>query len=240
MYRQITLAGLLGHGRAPRRKSRRRLPRRARRLARLPRHYNNGRGVVLIGHSQGSFVLRQLIAQGDRQEAEGARAADLGGPARRQRLVKKGKDVGGDFKHVRACRSRTQTGCVIAFSTFDETAARRRHLRPHDRRPGMQVLCTNPAALGGGSAKIDADPPERAVRARHDDRGRDRGRRRPAAEGRRPHGASARRPTAARCSAGGAQRARDHAATRRADAAPVAGRRPGACTSSTRTSRSAT
>ena len=27
------------------------------------RKYNHGRGVVLIGHSQGSFVLRQLIAE---------------------------------------------------------------------------------------------------------------------------------------------------------------------------------
>ena len=35
-------------------------------------------------------------------------------------LVKKGKDTGGDFKKIPACRSRTQTGCVIAFSTFNE------------------------------------------------------------------------------------------------------------------------
>ena len=36
------------------------------------RKYNQGRGVVLIGHSQGTFVLRQLIAPGHRPEASGA------------------------------------------------------------------------------------------------------------------------------------------------------------------------
>jgi len=35
-------------------------------------------------------------------------------------LVKKGKDIGGDFKHIPACHSATQIGCVIAFSSFDQ------------------------------------------------------------------------------------------------------------------------
>jgi hypothetical protein len=119
----------------------------------LKRH-NKGRGVVLVGHSQGSFVLRRLIAQ----EIDGK-------PAARKRLVsaqltggnvevKKGSDRGGDFKNVRACRSRTQLGCVVAFSTFDATP-------PDDAlfgrtsAKGKEVLCTNPAALGGGTAPID-------------------------------------------------------------------------------------
>src|SRR5205807_9072837 len=69
-------------------------------------------------------------------------------------LVRRGKGIGGDFKHVPACRSPRQLECVIAFSTFDapvpagsffgRTAAR-----------GMAVLCTNPAALGGGGGPVD-------------------------------------------------------------------------------------
>ena len=35
-------------------------------------------------------------------------------------LVPRGKDVGGDFKHVKACRSPQQTGCVVAYSTFNQ------------------------------------------------------------------------------------------------------------------------
>ena len=34
-------------------------------------------------------------------------------------LVKKGKTVGGDFKHVPGCRTSSSLSCVIAFSTFN-------------------------------------------------------------------------------------------------------------------------
>ena len=92
--------------------------------------------------------------QGDRRQAGGAQAPVsailLGGNV----AVKKGKDVGGDFKHVRACRSATQLGCVIAFSTFDDARGRLalRQAARLDGRPRTEVLCTNPAALGGGTA----------------------------------------------------------------------------------------
>jgi hypothetical protein len=115
------------------------------------KNYNHGRGVVLIGHSQGTFVLRQLVTEEiDRKPAVRERlisAVLLGGNV----VVKKGKDVGGDFKKVPACRSRTQTGCVIAFSTFDEPPpADAIFGRSGD--PKLDVLCTNPAALRGGQA----------------------------------------------------------------------------------------
>ena len=65
---------------------------------------------MLIGHSQGSFVLRQLIAkQVDRKPAVRKRlisAILMGGNV----LVKDGSDIGGDFKHIPACRSRPSSG----------------------------------------------------------------------------------------------------------------------------------
>jgi hypothetical protein len=153
VYRQNTLASLLGQVQAT--------PEETARIYTDVRdawrdylhHYNKGRGVVLIGHSQGSFMLRQLVTKEIDSKPKVRKrlisAVLLGGNV----LVKKGSDVGGDFKHVRACRSRSQTGCVIAFSTYGETP-------PADAifgrttSPGKEVLCTNPAALGGGSAKI--------------------------------------------------------------------------------------
>jgi DUF3089 family protein len=117
--------------------------------------YNHGRGFVLIGHSQGSFVLRQLIArQVDSKPVVRRRlisAILLGGNV----LVKNGSDRGGDFRHIPACHSRTQTGCVIAFSTFNAQPPAD-SLFGRTTQKGMHVLCTNPAALGGGAGKLNS------------------------------------------------------------------------------------
>ena len=127
--------------------------------------YNKGRGVILIGHSQGTFVLRRLIAHRiDNRAAVRKRLVSailLGGNV----LVRKGTDSRGDFRHIPGCTSATDVGCVIAFSTFDAPV-------PPDAlfgrasgplAPGnasrFDVLCTNPAALGGGSAALDSIVP---------------------------------------------------------------------------------
>jgi hypothetical protein len=122
--------------------------------------YNGGRGFVLIGHSQGSSILRKLIANLiDRKAAVRkllVSAILMGGNV----LVRRGKRIGGDFKHIPGCRSDTQLGCVIAFSTFDQTPpADTLFGRPPSPSRGLQVLCTNPAALAGGSGILDPISP---------------------------------------------------------------------------------
>jgi hypothetical protein len=127
-------------------------------------HYNHGRGVVLIGHSQGTGMLRALIRKQIDPKQRLRRllvsAILLGGNV----TVKQGSDVGGDFRHVRACHSETQTRCVIAYSTFNETPPSDSLFgRPSNRfsdafdlpnGPNLQVLCTNPAALAGGTGSL--------------------------------------------------------------------------------------
>lgn len=113
--------------------------------------YNHGRGFVLIGHSQGATVLRQLIAR-DVDSVPSIRrklvsAILLGGNV----LVRRGREVDGDFRHIPACRRAIQLGCVIAFSTFDEPVPNVSIFgRPPVTATGAIVLCTNPAALAGG------------------------------------------------------------------------------------------
>ncbi len=119
-------------------------------------HDNKGRGVVLIGHSQGSFVLAALI----RKEIDGkpiqsrlVSAVLLGTTL----AVPRGRDVGGAFQHIPLCHSASQTGCVITFASFRSTVpppANTLFGRVADKT--MEAACTNPAALGGGSGELHA------------------------------------------------------------------------------------
>jgi len=124
--------------------------------------YNNGRGVVLIGHSQGAFLLEQLIAnQIEKNESVRRRLVSailLGGNV----TVKDGSDVGGTFQKVPACHSDHDLGCVLAYSSFDNPPPPIT-LFGRTRSAGQHVLCTNPAALGGGSATLDAYFPSRRL-----------------------------------------------------------------------------
>jgi pimeloyl-ACP methyl ester carboxylesterase len=119
-------------------------------------HDNNGRGVVLVGHSQGSFILTRLIKEEiDGKPVQGRMvSAILMGAAP---LVAKGSDVGGSFQSIRLCRSAAQTGCLIAFSTFRSTApAPENSLFGIPPAPDVSVVCTNPAALAGGAGELHA------------------------------------------------------------------------------------
>ena len=85
--------------------------------------------------------------------------------------VRKGRDGGGVFKRLRACSSARQLGCVVAFSTFNQTPPADASFGRAGGRfagafglpsgPRYEVLCTNPAALGGGSAPLDLILPSR-------------------------------------------------------------------------------
>ncbi|HEY8615593.1 DUF3089 domain-containing protein [Phenylobacterium sp.] len=117
---------------------------------------NSGRGVILFGHSQGAGVLKRLIQEEIEGKPAQARivAAYLAGT---NVLVPKGKDVGGDFKSMPLCRTRAQTGCVVSWVTFRERAPPPANSRfGRTTAPGMQVACTNPAALGGGRATLSS------------------------------------------------------------------------------------
>ncbi len=117
---------------------------------------NKGRGVVLVAHSQGSFILNRLIhdeIDGKPIQSKLVSAILLGTVV----AVPKGKDVGGTFQHVPLCHAATQTGCVITFASFRSTVpppANTLFGRVPDA--AMAAACTNPAALAGGSGELRA------------------------------------------------------------------------------------
>jgi hypothetical protein len=116
---------------------------------------NHGRGVILIGHSQGARVLLDLVAnqiEGKPVQSQIVSALVIGTRV----LVPKNEVVGGTFKHMPLCRANGQTGCIISYASF-----RARPPPPPSSRVGKAVdgqvaACTNPAALAGGSGELHA------------------------------------------------------------------------------------
>jgi hypothetical protein len=123
------------------------------------KHYiandNDGRGVLLIGHSQGAGRLTTLL----HDEIDPT-------PTLRERLVSamllgtsfqvpEGADVGGDLQNIPLCRSPKQTGCVISYASFRSTAPPPPNsFFGRSRQVGWKAACTNPAALAGGAGTL--------------------------------------------------------------------------------------
>ena len=123
------------------------------------RHYlkteNRGRGVILIGHSQGSGVLTRLLANeiDGKPEQKLLVSAILAGT---NLPVDPGKTTG-LLKSIPTCTSATQAGCVIAYATFRDTIPPPSNTRfGRVQNPAMESVCVNPAALGGGKAELHA------------------------------------------------------------------------------------
>ena len=110
--------------------------------------HNKGRPYVLIGHSQGSLLLQQLIANEieGKPEAKRMKLAIIPGF---NLMVPQGKLVGGTFKQTPVCSSPGQTGCVLTWVSFREkNAPPAGAIFGVADRPGMTVACTNPARPG--------------------------------------------------------------------------------------------
>ena len=114
-------------------------------------HDNHGRGIVLIGHSQGASVLQRLIA------------SEVDGKAIQRRLVSAilvggnlqvpaGRDVGGTFRHIPVCKAAAQSGCVIAYSTYLAERPPRWDGLFGAAGSGTVAACVNPGELTGDGA----------------------------------------------------------------------------------------
>lgn len=120
-------------------------------------NHNDGRGVILIGHSQGSGMLKRLIAEEIETGAAMPQviAAYLIGY---NVEVPAGAVVGGDFAKMPLCTSSQQTGCLVTYATFaDGMVPAERTLFGRSYKDGVNVACVNPAAPGSqDAAALDA------------------------------------------------------------------------------------
>ncbi len=127
-------------------------------------HFNDGRPVVFIGHSQGAAMLVRLLSSRiDPSPALRGRmvsAVLAGGNV----AVPIGGTVGATFKHLPLCTSSGEAGCVIAYSSFPgRPPADSLFGRPgqgvslqsgQTATGGVDVACVDPAAIGGGTGDL--------------------------------------------------------------------------------------
>lgn len=109
------------------------------------------RGVVLIGHSQGSRLLLDLL----RHEVDGQ-------PAQKRMIsalilgMNAPVDAQGNFGSIPLCTKADQAGCLVTYVSFRETSPpppNSRFGKTDDQ--GRRAGCVNPAALLAGKASTD-------------------------------------------------------------------------------------
>lgn len=116
---------------------------------------NKGRGVILIGHSQGAGVIARLIAQeieGKPAEKQFVSAMIMGSSA----MVPPGKLTGGTYKSIPLCTAEAQTGCVITYVSFRDRLPPPDTARFGKTAGGLAAGCTNPANLATGKGTPDS------------------------------------------------------------------------------------
>jgi len=115
---------------------------------------NKGRGVVLIGHSQGSRMLLQLL----KEEIDGK-------PVQKQMIsalilgMNTPVDAAGKYGSIPTCASASQTGCLVSYVSFRSSSPPPAASRFGRTDPqGLRSACVNPAALVAGKTQTDAVP----------------------------------------------------------------------------------
>jgi len=121
-------------------------------------NHNEGRGIVLIGHSQGAGMIFELLSRdiiGTDAEDQLIAVHSIGIPA----LVDEDKM----FNGMPLCQAADQTGCIINYMSFkadaEPPAESRFGLASED---GRRSMCVNPGALTGDGA-LDAYMPRQSL-----------------------------------------------------------------------------
>ena len=125
------------------------------------KHYiandNQGRGIILVGHSQGSSHLRRVIQdeiEGVPELEELLVAAYLIGMTMEVPLD---ADIGGSFQSTPLCRDPAQIGCVVTYASFRDTEPPPSNTHFGGTSNENTIAgCNNPAALAGGSAVLSS------------------------------------------------------------------------------------
>jgi pimeloyl-ACP methyl ester carboxylesterase len=114
-------------------------------------HLNRGRDFVLIGHSQGTFMLTGMMQKDIDNNPELRKrlisALLIGGRIE----VPAGKRVGGTFQNIPTCSAPGETGCVLAYVSYSAQAPPTATSLFGLAGAGNEAACVEPALLAGNS-----------------------------------------------------------------------------------------
>lgn len=117
------------------------------------KNQNGGRGVILMGHSQGSRMLLELL----KSEVDGK-------PAQKQMIAAyvlgmNTPVVDGKYGSIPLCNKADQAGCLVTYVSFRETSPPPANSRfGKTDADGRRAGCVNPAALLAGKASTESAP----------------------------------------------------------------------------------
>jgi hypothetical protein len=107
-------------------------------------HYNRGRKVVLLGHSQGAEMVKRLLQRFFDDDASMRERLLLAMPIGADLDAPMGRTTGGTFHNVPVCTANDELGCVVAFRSYRESSD---VPSPQHVPPGNRAICVNPGDL---------------------------------------------------------------------------------------------
>jgi pimeloyl-ACP methyl ester carboxylesterase len=114
-------------------------------------HLNKGRKFVLIGHSQGTFMLTAMM-QMDLDNDASKRAKMISALLIGGRIyVPEGERTGGTFQNIPLCAEPGDTGCAIAYVSYAQESPPGANALFGGQMDGNASACTDPAPLAGNS-----------------------------------------------------------------------------------------
>ena len=118
------------------------------------KNHNAGRNIVIMAHSQGTFMTTRLLQEEVDQSASLRSrliaALLIGGSV----TVPQGGVVGGSFQNIPLCESAAQTGCVIAYRSYADGFPPTGGSNSNGG-PTMDTACTNPAAPDAVGSSVE-------------------------------------------------------------------------------------
>lgn len=105
---------------------------------------NKGRGIVLVGHSQGAQILSRLLRERFDKDPELRARLVVAMPIGWQIGGAKGEKTGGAFENLPLCTRQAQTGCFLHYRSY--AAGNKASVGSDVYREGEGLACHNPAS----------------------------------------------------------------------------------------------